>query len=429
MVLPVLMLEGAKLDGATPVLLGLAMGAYGLTQAMLQIPAGALSDRFGRKPVILIGLVVFALGSLVAALATSIEWLIVGRALQGGGAIASAIMALVTDLTNEDKRMRAMAFIGASIGMSFSVALVLGPWLATLGGLPLIFGLTGALAVAGMLVTLLLVPSPPKVRHRDASAVTSEVFKQLQNRSMWPLTSGVFLLHALMVALFVAVPMELKDSGLPAAQHSLLYLPVLIVAFVLMVPFVIVAEKRQKMKAIVLFACVLIGIALALMTQFQSLWAWAVLLLIYFLGFNLMEATLPSWLSKIAPAGSKGSAMGIYSSMQFFGAFVGGVLGGWVQANYGANALFLVMAVAVALWALVMASIEAPRHLKSVRLAIHNTLEPSQQQALLSLPGVHELIELPEENAAYLKVNASEFSQSDALAIIQPEGEDHGSQR
>lgn len=429
MVLPVMMIEGQKLDGATPALLGLAMGVYGLTQSLLQIPAGTLSDRLGRKPIIVGGLLIFALGSLIAATADTVWGVILGRALQGGGAIASAIMALVTDLTKEENRMKAMASIGASIGLSFSVALILGPWLASIGGLSLIFGATGVLALGGILVTLFVIPSPPVVAHRDASAVWSEVGRQLRNKQLWPLNLGIFLLHALMVAIFVAIPGKLIAAGLVGEHHSWLYLPVLLVAFVFMVPFIIVAEKKRKMKSVVLTGALMIAITLLLMAAAHELWQWVVLLFMYFWGFNLMEASLPSWLSKVAPAGAKGSAMGIYSSMQFFGAFIGGSIGGYVLSHVGSSALFVGLGALVILWALILSRTSAPRHLTSVRLQAAGDVSEQQLSQLKTLPGVAEVSLMASESAIYLKVSADAFDREQATAIIESTGEEHGSQR
>ncbi|ASP38872.1 MFS transporter [Bacterioplanes sanyensis] len=420
MVLPVMMVEGQKLAHATPALLGLAMGVYGLTQALLQIPAGALSDRFGRKPVIITGLLIFALGSLIAALSDSVYGVILGRALQGAGAIASAIMALVTDLTREEHRMKAMASIGASIGLSFSVALIAGPWLASIGGLESIFGLTAVLALLGVAVTIWVIPTPTARPHRDASAVWPEVKKQLSNRQLWPLNIGIFVLHALMVAIFVAIPLQLINAGLSSQDHTWMYLPVLLLAFVLMVPFIIVAEKRRQMKSVVLFGAIAIVVSLMSMSVSSQLWHWALALLVYFWGFNLMEASLPSWLSKVAPAGAKGSAMGIYSSMQFFGAFIGGSAGGLMLSAYGHIALFVSLALLVLAWAVMVMKTPAPKHLTSLRMTSTNALSDAQLAELQALQGVAEVTWLADEAAIYLKISADEFDYSAAQIIINP---------
>lgn len=418
MVLPVMMLEGAKLEGATVSLLGLAMGVYGLTQALLQIPAGTLSDRIGRKPVIIGGLIIFALGSLIAASADTIWMLLLGRALQGAGAIASAIMALLTDLTREQHRMKAMAMVGVSIGLSFSLALVLGPLLADLGGLPLIFGLTALLALAGALFVWTAIPTPPVRKSRDTTAVWSELSKQVRNPQLWPLNTGIFLIHALMVAIFIAIPQALVPFLEPYDTNaSWVYLPVLLVAFILMVPFIIIAEKKRQMKSVVLIGALVIALSLIVMAFAHSLWHWVLAMLLYFWGFNLMEASLPSWLSKVAPAGAKGSAMGIYSSMQFMGAFVGGGLGGYLYANYGSIVLFAGFTALVLVWCLYLAMSKAPKYLSSVELAAPGcTLE--QLQKIERLPGVVE-VTWAEEGIMYLKVEADHFDQQQALTIIQ----------
>jgi MFS family permease len=428
MVLPVMAIAGAEFEGATPELLGLAIGVYGLSQALLQIPAGALSDHFGRKPVIVIGLIIFALGSFIAANADSVYGIILGRLLQGCGAIASAVMALVTDLTREEHRMKAMASIGASIGLSFSVALVLGPILVHLGGLQLIFIITGVLSLAGIVLVLTLVPTPARKKHRDGSAIVSEVFKQLGNGELWPLNIGIFILHALMVTMFVAIPSQLIQAGLTLNQHAWLYLPVLLTAFVLMVPFVIIAEKKRQMKGIVIIALGIMIFALIIMSQAMGVWSWAIALGVFFWAFNIMEATLPSWLSKVAPAGAKGSAMGVYSTMQFLGAFAGGLIGGWLNNYFGIEGLFLILAVAVFAWAALVVVTPKPAHLNSVRVDILNQGNGEDQSALyldtlINLRGVADAILIAEEQAIYLKVDASLFDYQQAVATVNSVGE------
>lgn len=428
MVLPVMAIAGADLEGATPELLGLAIGAYGLSQALLQIPAGALSDYFGRKPIIVIGLLIFALGSFVAANADSIYGIIFGRFLQGCGAIASAVMALVTDLTREEHRMKAMASIGASIGLSFSVALVLGPVFVHFGGLQLIFVVTGGLALLGIALTLFLVPTPARKKHRDGSAVVGVVFKQLANVKLWPLNIGIFILHALMVSIFIAIPEQLVKAGLELDHHAWLYLPVLLVAFILMVPFVVIAEKKRQMKGIVITALLIMVGALLFMSEASSLWMWAVALGVFFLAFNIMEATLPSWLSKEAPAGAKGSAMGIYSMSQFLGAFAGGLIGGELNNYFGMQGLFSILATAVFAWMLLVAITPKPSYLSSVRVDMLDKGNKTIQDviyldALINLNGVADAILIAEEHAVYLKVDASIFDYQEAVTVVQILGE------
>lgn len=423
MILPVMMIEGDQLSGATPQLLGLALGIYGLSQALLQIPAGALSDRIGRKPVIIGGLLIFAAGSLLAAYADSVWGVIAGRALQGCGAIASAIMALATDLTREENRMKAMATIGASIGLSFSAALILGPALAAAGGLSGIFAVTAILALLGIGIVMTL-PTPPQRQHRDASAALPDVLNQLKNPTMWPLMSGVFLLHTLMVVMFSAVPAQLMQAGLPVTEHSWLYLLVLVASFVLMVPLIIVAEKKQQMKRVVAIGALLLASAMLLMSMASSVLHWVVLLVIYFWGFNLLEASLPSWLSKIAPAGSRGSAMGIFSTSQFAGAFAGGITGGWLIGHVSPGLVFVVPGALMVLWTLIVLRAQAPQHLTSVRLALAPETDASVTEELQQLSGVAEVLLIPAEQAIYLKVSTDTFDRQAALKILT--GEQNG---
>lgn len=423
MLLPVMMLEGQSLTGATPELLGLAMGIYGLSQALLQIPAGTLSDRFGRKPIILIGLALFAVGSFVAAYSTSIYGVLLGRALQGCGAIASAIMAMLADNVREEHRMKAMASVGASIGLSFSAALIIGPWIAAVGGLQLIFLCTGVLVILGIALTYWRLPNGAQIHHRDASPDLSEVLVQFKNPALWRLNVGIFLLHAVLVAVFVAVPLELKKLDLSAAQHGWFYFPILVAAFIAMIPFIIVAEKKQKMKSVVITGVVLISATLIGMTQASHIWHWALLLFVYFWGFNLMEASLPSWLSKIAPAGAKGSAMGIYSSFQFLGAFIGGSLGGILLQQVGLNGLLLIPAVALVFWALWLMRSPSPKQLTSTRFTLTEPLTQQQIGALQQLRGVSELKLIEFEQALYMKIDPHTFERNQVIAIIQQQGE------
>ncbi|MBU3068294.1 MFS transporter [Aestuariicella sp. G3-2] len=422
MVLPVLSLYGTEYAGSTPLLLGLALGGYGFTQAMLQIPFGMLSDRIGRKPVIAMGLIIFAIGSAVAASAESVYGLILGRCLQGGGAIASAIMAMVADLTSDESRTKAMASIGASIGLSFSVALVLGPVLAGWGGLSLMFWFTVGLAVMGLWVLMRWVPTPviSGVRHRDAGTVPSLLKSTLRNSELIRLNWGIFTLHFVLMAAFLVMPSILESQlSIPREQHWMVYLPLLVLAFVAMVPFIVVAEKRRKVKPVFLGAVILLGLMMGVMAveQYQRI-GFMVGLFFFFMAFNLLEATLPSLMSKLAPAGAKGTAAGIYATCQFLGAFAGGLVGGWVLQQHGTVAVFEVCGFMVLLWLLAALTMRSPRYLSGVQVTLDEAQFATASQQLAALPGVVEVVLIEEEKTAYLKVDPSVF-QRDSIAEIQ----------
>ncbi|NLC22412.1 MAG: MFS transporter, partial [Halomonadaceae bacterium] len=342
MVLPVLALYADELHGATPLLVGLALGGYGLTQAVLQIPFGLLSDRLGRKPVIAGGMLLFALGSVVAASADTIGGVILGRCLQGSGAVAAAIMALLADQTREQVRTAAMATIGISIGVSFAVAMVLGPWLAAAFGLSSLFWFTALLALVGLVVLWRVVPQAPRrLQHRDVGIDRQQLAKIFTRADLWRLDLSIFALHLVLMAIFVAVPFRLVEAGIAAEQHGLTYLGVMALAFVGMIPLVIVAEKRQRTKSMSLVAIAMITLSLVGLALFTGGWALFIWLLLFFIAFNLLEAMLPSMLSKVAPAGAKGTAMGVYSTSQFLGAFIGGVLGGLLAQQWGLAGVFI----------------------------------------------------------------------------------------
>ena len=426
LILPVFALYARGLEGYRPELVGIAIGAYGLTQAALQIPFGLLSDRIGRKPVILGGLLVFAAGSVVAALADTMAGVIAGRALQGAGAIAAAVMALAADLTREEHRTKAMAVIGVSIGAAFMAALVGGPVLDAWIGVRGIFWLTAALALAGAAVLLWVVPQPVRSTvHRDAEPVPAQLGAVLRDGQLLRLDVGVLCLHAIQTALFVALPVVLRDGlGIPTARHALLYAVVLAASVALMVPFVILAERGRRMRQVFTGSVAVLALALVGLAEHHGgLLGVGIMLVVYFAAFNVLEATLPSLVSRMAPPHAKGSAMGAFSSSQFLGAFVGGALGGLAFRHWGAEGVFLAGAAVAALWFLVAWSMRAPRYLSSevVRVRVDGPEAARRlSMRLTAVRGVAEAVVVPEEGVAYLKVDPAALDR-EALAAAAAE--------
>lgn len=427
MVLPVLALYADELSGSTPLLIGLALGVYGLTQAVLQIPFGLLSDRIGRKPVIALGLCLFMLGSIVAAQADSIQGIIFGRCLQGSGAVAAAIMALLADQTREQVRTAAMATIGLSIGVAFAVAMVLGPLVSARFGLSGVFWLTAVLAVVGLLVLWKLVPpAPRRARHGDVGLDRRQLSSVFGRPDLWRLDVSIFSLHLLLMAIFVAVPLRLVNAGIAVERHGWVYLAIMGLAFVVMVPLVIIAEKRRRMKLMCLSAVAgitlsLLGLGLGLVGGLAGLLVW---LLVFFTAFNLLEATLPSMLSKLAPAGAKGTAMGIYSTSQFLGAFLGGVMGGWLSQQWGLGAVFIGCALLGLGWFVVMIGMTPPRHLSSEIVALDESHRDDSLDTLMakfaSVAGVEDVMVVPGERLAYLKVDNDHLDRKALAALVNP---------
>ncbi|MFH1658658.1 MAG: MFS transporter [Pseudomonadota bacterium] len=360
LILPVFSVYAKTLPGGDNLaLVGFALGAYGLTQAFFQIPYGIASDIFGRKPVIVVGLLVFAVGSFVAAWAPDMTWIIVGRVLQGMGAISAAVTALAADLTREEHRTKVMAMIGSSIGLVFALSLVGAPILYGWIGMAGLFIMTGALALAAIILLLKAVPPAPPPLGHEKLPLRQVVF----DPDLIRLNVGIFVLHMVQMAMFVVLPHALVNhGGLEAAAHWKVYLPAVLLSFAIMVPAIIAAERKDKMRPIFLAAiALLVVVQSGLLLYSASLWALALWLVLFFVAFNVLEATLPSLVSRTAPPSAKGAALGVYNTTQALGLFVGGAAGGYIAQNFGDNAVFAACTGLVLVWLVVANSMNFPQ--------------------------------------------------------------------
>ncbi len=411
MILPVFAIYAEDLEGFSPTLAGLAIGIYGLTQAIFQIPMGLLSDRIGRKPVIIGGLIIFAIGSVVAAMADSITGVIVGRALQGSGAIASAIMALAADLTREEHRIKVMASIGMSIGLSFALALVFGPMLHGWFGVEGIFWITAILAFGGIAVAKFWVPTPILSRfHRDTEVEISWLRQALADPQLLRLDTGIFILHFILVSMFMVMPVILRDQlGFSLEQHWQLYLPALFFGVLTMVPFIILAEKKRKIKQVLIGAIFVLSISQLGMPLFtDSLVGFAIMLWLFFSAFNLLEASMPSLVAKLAPAAHKGTAMGAYSTSQFLGVFLGGLTGGTLSEFYGISGVASFNVMLLMVWAGLAITMKKPFFFTSYLLNVGEVTEEKAKEILKDLShvtGVVDVTVIAEDGIAYLKID------------------------
>ncbi|MFB0995074.1 MAG: MFS transporter [Porticoccaceae bacterium] len=407
MVLPVLALATGDYPDFTPLMLGITLGAYGLTQAILQIPLGLLSDRIGRQPVIIGGLLMFIAGSIVAALADTMIGLVIGRALQGTGAIASTLMALVADLTGEQNRSKAMATIGGSIGFSFMLAMILGPLLAANFGLPSVFWVTAALGVVGIFIAQFLVPKAVSMRrNREAMTDAQQIRGLLAESNLMRLNIGIFSLHFALMAAFVAIPTMLSDElSISGGNLSWVYLGLLGGGFFVMLPVMIMAEKLGYQKLVFVAAVALMALTTAVLSSQRGPVLTPLMLLLFFAAFNLLEATLPSWLSKLCPVGNRGTAMGIYSTSQFFGAFAGGLAGGWSMHQFGLDGLFVTISLVLLAWAFVSTGLQSPRPLQTLVLSVGNLEQQDFLKIVSNITGVEDILLVKGEQLAYVQID------------------------
>ena len=422
MVLPVFSLHAGEYAGATPVLIGLAIGIYGLTQGLFQLPFGLLSDRIGRKSVIVAGLLIFCVGSLVAAEAETITEVIAGRALQGLGAIAAAVMALAADLSREEVRLRIMAMIGMSIGASFMISMVVGPVIAAGFGLRVLFWMTAGLALLGVLVVVFITPQPPRPRfHRDAQVSLEDVGAVLRNPELLKLGFGVGMLHLILSATFVVFPLVLvRELGVAEALHWQTYLPVFALSVLLLLPLIIVAEKFRKAQGVLRFA-----IGMLIMAQLGlaagGSYGFSFLMLVLFFGaFNFLEAMLPASVSRVAPADMKGTAMGLFSSAQFLGAFAGGLLGGYLLSQGEYSQVFTWLGACAGVWLLVAFRMKAPRYLRSRVVSLRDLADGDMStfvERVSALEGVSEVCVYEMDRVAYLKVEKT-FDDNKLQALL-----------
>jgi MFS family permease len=426
LLIPVFSVYAAKLQGATPMLIGIALGCYGLTQGVLQIPFGMLSDKFGRKPIITIGLLLFALGSLIGALSESIYGIIVARALQGTGAIGSVLIALLADLTPDENRTKAMAVIGMTIGTSFSLAMIISPALSAHYGLSGIFYLTVLLAILGIILIQKVIPNPYKERFHSDSQANPVLFKSvITDTQLLRLNLGIFCQHFILTATFFAIPIilseQVKQEHLQQQWHF--YLPLMVCSFVAMLPLIIVGEKKQKMQplfigSVLLTTLVQVGLALT----YQNWYSLCLLMFLYFVVFNFLEASLPSLISKQANPKNKGTAMGVYSTGQFLGIFAGGSLAGLLYQWHNCQAIFSANALVSMFWLIATFSMKINKNLTTLIFShAGNEQEKNKLSTqLLALAGVKEVVLAKEEQTLYVRVNKAQYQTGSIEQIIHP---------
>ena len=407
MIIPVFSVAGQSYEYATPALIGLAVGIYGLTQAILQIPFSLIADRYSRKPLVVLGLLLFALGGAIAAMSDTIYGVIIGRAIAGGGAVSAVVMALLADVTREENRMKAMAVMGMSIGLSFVVAFTMGPWVTGLVGISGLFWVTTVMGLAAIAM-LLMVPKVTR-HHKNFQQVYLAQLKQaLKMGDLNRLHISVFTLHLLLTAMFIYVPSQLIEvAELPLSSHGWVYLPLLVVSLFFAFPSIVLAEKYRKMRSIFLTAIggIILGL-LIMIFGFESKYVLIGGLGLFFIAFNVMEALLPSWLSKAAPIQSKATAMGVNASSQFLGAFFGGIIGGQLLLLNNTSLGWSILSAIAIIWLLMSFGLAQPRYLSSLVLRLPEIKQTDEWTSqLLAIRGIEEVVVMSEQQVAFVKVD------------------------
>ncbi len=425
MLIPIFTLYANQLTAATPLLIGVALGSYGLSQGLLQIPFGMLSDRFGRKPIITIGLILFAAGSLLGALTTSIYGMIAARILQGMGAIGSVLIALLADLTPDEHRTKGMAVIGITIGLSFSLAMVISPALTQRFGLSGVFYFTVLLAIFGMILLHAVIPTPLKEPfHLDSEANPKLIKQVIKNPHLQRLNAGIFCQHFILTATFFTVPIllqqQIKQGMLSEQWHF--YLPLMVLSFLAMLPFLTLAEKKRRIKSVFLISVIVTSLCQLLLAFTYPYWlAICGFMFIYFVGFNVLEASLPSLISKQAPTSSKGTAMGIYSSCQFLGIFAGGTTAGMAYQLWGSQGIFIINFFVALIWSIFAFYLQPNVYQLTLIIPYDST---KNDAAILSnqlnlLAGVSEVVIAEKESTVYLRIDKIHYQEGSANTLIR----------
>jgi len=424
MLIPVFTLYAIQLDAATPALMGLALGSYGLSQGILQIPFGMLSDRFGRKPILTVGLLLFVAGSLLGALTHSIYGMILARIIQGTGAIGSVLIALLADLTPDEQRTKAMAVVGVTIGISFSLAMVISPAITHQFGLAGVFYLTALLATLGLMLLHLVIPTPAKEPFHADSEVNPRLFKDvITNPHLQRLNASIFSQHLILTSTFFAIPLvlqqQLQQGNLNQQWHF--YLPIIVLSFITMVPLIIFAEKKRQVKKVFLLSVAITGLSQLFLVFYYNNWiSICVSMFVYFVAFNTLEATVPSLISKQAHGTSKGTAMGVYSSSQFLGIFAGGTLAGVIYQGLGVRGIFITNAVIGGVWLLIASYIKPNAYQATLILSLADYKNDIRElgEQLRVLVGVNDVAIAPEERVIYLRIDRAHYVDGSAQQLL-----------